>query len=67
MQTFARSYGTFDDEQDGRKSGTMLFIGAMRRDGKYPVTFAYGSGKRIAKVFTVEQLEAEIAKLENRS
>jgi len=54
---FKQSYGEFTTEKDGRLSGTVLTIKGRRKDGKYSVTHAYGSGKRIKKIYTVEQLQ----------
>ena len=54
---FKQSYGEFTTEKDGRLSGTVLIIKGKRKDGKYSVTHAYGSGKRIKKIYTVEQLQ----------
>jgi hypothetical protein len=54
---FKQSYGEFTTEKDGRLSGTVLTIKGKRKDGKYSVVHAYGSGKRINKIYTVEQLQ----------
>ena len=54
---FKQSYGEFTTEKDGRLSGHVLTITGKRKDGKYSVTHAYGSGKRIKKIYTVEQLQ----------
>ena len=40
--------------------GTVLFVHPARKDGKYPVTYAFMStGKRIKKLLTAEKLEGE--------
>ena len=57
-------YGKFDKEPDGRLSGHVLWVSAPRRDGKIPVQHTFGSGKRINKLYTPEQLAAEIAKIQ---
>jgi len=57
-------YGSFDREADGRLSGHVLHVSGPRRDGKYTVQHHFGSGKRINKLYTREQLLAEIAKIE---
>ena len=54
---FKQSYGEFTTEKDGRLSGTVLTIKGKRKDGKYSVVHAYGSGKRINKIYTTEQLQ----------
>jgi hypothetical protein len=61
---FKQSYGEFTTEKDGRLSGHVLTITGKRKDGKYSVTHAYGSGKRINKIYTVEQLQFEVFKME---
>lgn len=63
MQTFNKTYGEFNQENDGRLSGHVLTINGVRRDGKYSVTHAFGSGKRINKIYTQEQLTEQINKL----
>lgn len=55
-------YGTFTEEQDGRFSGHVLTIKTIRKDGKFTVTHSYGSGKRINKIYTLEQLQEQISK-----
>jgi hypothetical protein len=64
MIIFKTHYGEFSLEQGGRLSGHTMEITGKRKDGKYMVTHAFGSGKRIRKVYTTEQLILEIAKLE---
>jgi hypothetical protein len=61
---FKQQYGQFVTEQDGRLSGHVMTITGKRRDGKYTVTHAFGSGKRINKIYTPDQLFDEASKLE---
>jgi len=56
------SYGEFTEENDGRLSGHVLTIKSIRKDGKFTVTHSYGSGKRINKIYTLEQLQDQISK-----
>jgi hypothetical protein len=63
---FKQSYGEFTTEKDGRLSGHVLTITGKRKDGKYSVTHAFGSGKRIKKIYTVEQLQFEVFKMERK-
>ena len=63
MQTFNKTYGEFNQENDGRLSGHVLTINDIRRDGKFSVTHSFGSGKRINKIYTKEQLTEQINKL----
>lgn len=53
-------HGKFNQEEGGRLSGTKIFVTGQRKDGKYNITYAYGSGKRINKIVSKEQLEAAI-------
>jgi hypothetical protein len=62
MQTLKKSYGEFTYEADGRLSGHVLTINNIRNDGKFSVTHAFGSGKRINKIYTTEQLAEQIEK-----
>ena len=62
MLTFKKSYGEFNQENDGRLSGHVLTINDIRRDGKFSVTHAFGNGKRINKIYTKEQLTEQIEK-----
>lgn len=62
MTVFKSVYGGMKREADGRLSGHEMRIYGVRRDGKYTVTHFFGSGKRINKIYTVEQLTAEIEK-----
>jgi hypothetical protein len=64
MIIFKSHYGEFTIEAGGRLSGHTMEITGKRKDGKYMVTHAFGSGKRIRKVYTTEQLILEITKLE---
>jgi hypothetical protein len=57
--------GSFNKEDDGRLSGHVLFIGTKRKDGKTPVVHAFGSGKRIKKIYDENQLKEQIEKLTN--
>lgn len=63
MARYQQVYGKLDTEAGGRLSGTMLYVGQLRRDGKYPVTHVFGSGKRIQKLYTAEQVDEQIAKV----
>ena len=62
MQSLKKSYGEFNQEKDGRLSGHVLTINDIRRDGKFSVTHSFGSGKRINKIYTQEQLAEQIEK-----
>jgi len=58
------THGKFNRENDGRLSGTVFTVFRPRRDGKFPVEYAFGtSGKRIKKLYTLEQCQAEIERL----
>ena len=59
MQT---TYGNFTTENDGHLSGHVLHIKSIRKDGKFTVTHSFGSGKKINKIYTHDQLQNEIAK-----
>jgi hypothetical protein len=63
MQMLNKTYGEFNQESDGRLSGHVLTINDIRRDGKFSVTHSFGSGKRIKKIYTKEQLTEQINKL----
>jgi hypothetical protein len=63
---FKQSYGEFTTEQDGRLSGHVMTITGKRKDGKYTVTHAFGNGKRFRNIYTVEQLQWEIFKMERK-
>ncbi len=63
MQTFNKTYGEFNQENDGRLSGHVLTINNIRNDGKFSVTHSFGSGKRINKIYTQEKLIEQINKL----
>ena len=64
---FKQSYGEFTNEKEGRLSGHKLTITGKRKDGKYSVTHAWGSGTRLKKIYTVEQLQWEIFKMERQA
>jgi hypothetical protein len=55
-------FGEFNYQDDGRLSGHVMTINNIRRDGKFSVTHAFGSGKRINKIYTQEQLNEQIEK-----
>jgi hypothetical protein len=61
MNNLIGTYGQFERESDGRQSGTVITINYPRRDGKFPVDYAFGSGKRIRKLYTAEQCQEAIA------
>jgi hypothetical protein len=63
MKAMKKTYGEFNEQSDGRLSGHVLTINDIRRDGKFSVTHAFGNGKRINKIYTQEQLTAQIDKL----
>ena len=63
---FKQVYGEFNEEKDGRLSGHVMTITGKRKDGKYTVTHAWGSGKRINKIYTTEQLQFEVFKMERK-
>ena len=64
IRIFKQVNGEFKTESDGRLSGHVITITSLRKDKKYNVTHAYGSGKRIKKIYTGDQLAFEIEKLE---
>jgi hypothetical protein len=64
IHIFKQSYGEFTHERDGRLSGHTITITGKRKDGKYTVTHAYGSGKRINKIYDSEQLFDQVQKIE---
>ena len=64
---FKQTYGEFTEEKDGRLSGHVLTITGKRKDGKYSVTHAFGSGKRFKKIYTTEQLQFEVFKMERQA
>ena len=63
---FKQSYGEFTNEKDGRLSGHVMTITGKRKDGKYSVTHVFGSGKYIKKIYTTEQLQFEVFKMERK-
>ena len=64
MIIFKSTYGSFTTEADGRLSGHTMTITCKRSDGKYMVTHAFGSGKRIRKVYTPDKLFFEAVKFD---
>ena len=43
--------------------GTVIRVGKIRKDGKYPVAFIFKStGRRINSILTKEKLDAEVSK-----
>lgn len=64
---FKQTYGEFTEEKYGRLSGHTLNITGKRKDGKYTVTHAWGSGKSLNKIYTVEQLQWELFKMERQT
>ena len=64
---FKQTYGEFTEEKDGRLSGHTLTITGTRKDGKYTVTHAWGSGKRLNKIYTAEQVQWELFKMERQA
>ena len=57
------TYGSFERQTDGRDAGLVLHVNRPRRDGKYPVVYIFGNGRRIAKIYTAEKVAAAIAKI----
>jgi hypothetical protein len=64
MIIFKQTYGSMTTEADGRLSGHTMTITGKRSDGKYMVTHVFGSGKRVRKVYTPEQMFVEASKFE---
>lgn len=64
MIIFKQSYGQFNTEKNGRLSGYVLTITGKRKDNKYMVSHAWGSGSRLKKIYSAEQLIEEILKLD---
>jgi hypothetical protein len=64
MIIFKSQYGAFTTEADGRQSGHVMTITGKRSDGKYTVTHAFGSGKRIRKIYTPDQMLTEALKFD---
>ena len=60
--TFKQVYGEFSQELDGRLSGQVITVNNIRKDGKFSVTHAFGSGKRINKIYTKDQLAEQLEK-----
>jgi hypothetical protein len=64
---FKQSYGEFTTEKDGRLSGTVMTITGKRKDGKYSVSLMpLVQCKRINKIYTTEQLQFEVFKMERK-
>lgn len=64
---FKTQYGSFSKEADGRLTGTILFVTGLQKDGKYSVTYAFGSSpKRFRKIISKELLESEIKRIEEK-
>ena len=59
---FKQVYGEFNQELDGRLSGQVITVNNIRKDGKFSVTHAFGSGKRINKIYTKDQLAEQLEK-----
>ena len=59
---FKQACGEFNQELDGRLSGQVITVNNIRKDGKFSVTHSFGSGKRINKIYTQEQLSEQIEK-----
>ena len=64
MIIFKSQYGSFTTEADGRQSGHVMTFTGKRSDGKYTVTHAFGSGKRIRKIYTPDQMLTEALKFD---
>lgn len=64
MIIFKSTYGSLATEADGRMSGHVMIITGKRTDGKYMVTHIFGSGKRIRKVYTPDQMLTEALKFD---
>jgi hypothetical protein len=63
LSNLQREYGSFSKEADGRLSGHVLAILGQRKDGKFTCLHCFGSGARIKKIYTNEQLALEIEKV----
>jgi len=57
-----KTYGSFNQESDGHISGHVMHIKSIRKDGKICVTHSFGSGKKINKIYTRDQLQDQISK-----
>lgn len=64
MTVFKDTYGSMNRQSDGRLTGHEIRIYGLRKDGKYTVTHFFGSGRRINKLYTAEQLTEQVNKLE---
>lgn len=64
MKIFKDVYGNMSRQADGRLSGHEMRVYGLRKDGRYTVTHIFGSGKRISKLYTAEQLAEQVNKFE---
>lgn len=64
MTIFKDTYGSMSRQADGRLTGHEIRIYGLRKDGRYTVTHFFGSGKRINKLYTAEQLTEQVNKLQ---
>jgi hypothetical protein len=64
MTAFKDTYGSMNRQADGRLTGHEIRVYGLRKDGKYTVTHFFGSGRRINKLYTAEQLTEQVNKLE---
>lgn len=65
MKVFKDVYGTMHRQADDRLSGHEMRVYGLRKDGRYTVTHIFGSGKRINKLYTAEQLAEQVNKFES--
>lgn len=45
-----------------RRSNVILWIHHPRKDGKFPVTHGFSNGRRIGKLYSLEQVKEQISK-----
>ena len=64
MKVFKDVYGDMTRQADGRLSGHEMRVYGLRKDGRYTVAHIFGSGKRINKLYTAEQLAEQVNKFE---
>jgi hypothetical protein len=64
MTVFKDTYGSMNRQADGRLTGHEIRVYGLRKDGRYTVTHFFGSGKRINKLYTAEQLTEQVNKLQ---
>ena len=58
MRALLREYDPMDEPAGSVEHGTIVFVKAPRKDGKYPVVFRYlSSGQRLSKLMTLAQLQ----------